>query len=69
MGGLEVTDRIELVVAAEPEIESILKENLTYIAQETLADEVLWKELQGGEQIQLSEGGICCPCGNKKELI
>ena len=65
-GGLEVTDRIELVVAAEPEIESILKENLTYIAQETLADEVLWKELQGGEQIQLSEGAFVALAVTKK---
>lgn len=64
--GLEVTDRIELVVSAAPEIESVLKENLAYIAQETLADEVLWKELRGGEQIQLSEGATVALAVTKK---
>jgi isoleucyl-tRNA synthetase len=54
--GLEVTDRIELIVQAEAEIQRVLKENLDYIAQETLASEVTWSELVEAEKIELSEG-------------
>lgn len=54
--GFEVTDRISLTVDAAPEIVTILKKNLSYIAQETLASEVNWKSLAGADSIELSEG-------------
>ena len=54
--GLEVTDRIALAVDAAPEVEIVLKDNLDYIADETLANEVRWETISGTERIELSEG-------------
>ena len=54
--GLEVTDRIALAVDAAPEVETVLKDNLDYIADETLANEVRWETISGTERIELSEG-------------
>jgi len=54
--GLEVTDRIALTVDAAPEVEAVMKDNLDYIADETLANEVHWKAISGAERIELSEG-------------
>ena len=54
--GLEVTDRITLTVDAAPEVEAVMKDNLDYIAHETLANEVRWEALSGAERIELSEG-------------
>ena len=54
--GLEVTDRITLTVSAEPNVEAVMKDNLGYIADETLADEVNWGGIPGAESIELSEG-------------
>ena len=54
--GLEVTDRIALTVDAAPEVEAVMKENLGYIAHETLANEVRWEAVPGAERIELSEG-------------
>ena len=54
--GLEVTDRIALTVSAEPNVEAVMKDNLGYIADETLADEVNWGGIPGAESIELSEG-------------
>ena len=54
--GLEVTDRIALTVDAAPEVEAVMKENLDYIADETLANEVRWEAISGADRIELSEG-------------
>ncbi|MAI24173.1 MAG: isoleucine--tRNA ligase [Crocinitomicaceae bacterium] len=54
--GLEVTDRIALTVDAAPELEAVMKDNLVYIADETLANEVLWEIIPGADRIELSEG-------------
>ena len=54
--GLEVTDRIALTVDAAPEVEAVMKDNLDYIAHETLANEVRWEAILGAERIELSEG-------------
>ncbi|MBG27652.1 MAG: isoleucine--tRNA ligase [Crocinitomicaceae bacterium] len=54
--GLEVTDRIALSVDAAPEVEAVMKDNLDYIADETLANEVRWEAISGAERIELSEG-------------
>ena len=54
--GLEVTDRIALTVDAAPEVEAVMKDNLDYIAHETLANEVRWGAISGAERIELSEG-------------
>jgi isoleucyl-tRNA synthetase len=54
--GLEVTDRIALTVEAAPEVEAVMKDNLDYIADETLANDVRWGEIPGAERIELSEG-------------
>ena len=54
--GLDVTDRIALTVDAAPEVEAVMKDNLDYIADETLADEVTWGGIPGSESIELSEG-------------
>ena len=54
--GLEVTDRIALTVDAAPELEAVMKENLDYIAHETLANVVRWEAVPGAERIELSEG-------------
>jgi isoleucyl-tRNA synthetase len=54
--GLEVTDRIALTVDAAPEVEAVMKDNLDYIAHETLANEVRWEAISGAERIELSEG-------------
>ena len=54
--GLEVTDRIALTVDAAPELETVMKDNLDYIAHETLANEVRWGAISGAERIELSEG-------------
>ncbi len=54
--GLEVTDRIALTVNAAPEVEAVMKDNLDYIADETLANEVRWEAISGAERIELSEG-------------
>ena len=54
--GLEVTDRIALTVDAAPEVEAAMKDNLDYIADETLANEVRWEAISGAERIELSEG-------------
>ncbi len=54
--GLEVTDRIALTVDAAPELEAVMKDNLVYIADETLANEVCWEVIPGADKIELSEG-------------
>lgn len=54
--GLEVTDRIALTVDAAPEVEAVMKDNLNYIAHETLANEVRWEAISSAERIELSEG-------------
>ena len=54
--GLEVTDRIALTVDAAPEVQAVMKDNLDYIADETLANEVRWEAISGAERIELSEG-------------
>jgi len=54
--GLEVTDRIALTVDAAPEVEAVMKDNLDYIADETLANEVRWEAISGADRIELSEG-------------
>ena len=54
--GLEVTDRIALTVDAASEVEAVMKDNLDYIADETLANEVRWEAISGAERIELSEG-------------
>ncbi len=54
--GLEVTDRISLTVEAAPKVEAVMKDNLDYIADETLANEVRWETIPGADKIELSEG-------------
>jgi isoleucyl-tRNA synthetase len=54
--GLEVTDRIALTVSAQPDVEAVMRHNLGYIADETLADEVNWGGLSETDSIELSEG-------------
>ena len=54
--GLEVTDRISLVINAEEEISSQLQENLAYIRTQTLAESVEWKNGAKGVEIELEDG-------------
>jgi len=54
--GLEVTDRISLVINAEEEISSQLQENLSYIRTQTLAESVEWKNGAEGVKIELEDG-------------
>ena len=56
--GLEVTDRISLVIHAEEEISSQLQENLSYIRTQTLAESVEWNNGAEGVEIELEEGLI-----------
>jgi isoleucyl-tRNA synthetase len=54
--GLEVTDRISLVINADEEISIKLQENLTYIRTQTLAESVEWNNGAEGVEIELEEG-------------
>jgi isoleucyl-tRNA synthetase len=54
--GLEVTDRISLVINAEEKISSQLQENLAYIRTQTLAESVEWKNGAEGVEIELEDG-------------
>ena len=55
--GLEVTDRISLVINADEEISIKLQENLTYIRTQTLAESVKWNNgAEEGVKIELDEG-------------
>ncbi|MGA0434307.1 MAG: isoleucine--tRNA ligase [Flavobacteriales bacterium] len=54
--GFEVTDRIQLTVDASAEVQQKLQLNLNYIAQETLADEVIWSQFSNTQDVELSEG-------------
>ena len=46
--GLEVTDRIRLIVEKKDEIFDAVNNNISYICRETLMDEIVWQnELQG----------------------
>lgn len=54
--GFEVTDRIQLTVDASAEVQQKLQLNLDYIAQETLADEVIWSQFSNTQDVELSEG-------------
>ena len=54
--GLEVTDRISLVINAEEKISSQLQENLAYIRTQTLAESVEWKNGAKGVKIELEDG-------------
>jgi len=54
--GLEITDRIRLDVHADEDIRRALVANLDYIRTETLATEVVWKDEEAGENLQLEDG-------------
>jgi len=54
--GFEVTARIQLTVDASAEVQQKLQLNLNYIAQETLADEVIWSQFSNTQDVELSEG-------------
>ncbi|MGB2424400.1 MAG: DUF5915 domain-containing protein, partial [Flavobacteriales bacterium] len=54
--GLNITDRIQLVVCAVGDIRRALEANLDYIRTETLATDVVWTEAEAGENLQLEDG-------------
>ena len=54
--GLEVTDRISLVINAPEQISSQLQENLAYIRTQTLAESVEWENVEDGIEIELEDG-------------
>jgi isoleucyl-tRNA synthetase len=56
--GLEVVDRIVLTVSANDEIKSQLQRNLDYIRTQTLAVEVVWKDVSEAVEIELDENNI-----------
>ena len=56
--GLEVVDRITLIIEANDEIKGRLVENLDYIRTQTLAEQVKWQEDAGSIQIELDEDNI-----------
>ena len=56
--GLEVVDRITLIIEANDEIKGRLVENLDYIRTQTLAEQVTWQEDVGSIQIELDEDNI-----------
>jgi len=46
--GLEVTDRIRLIVEKKEKIYDAVNNNISYICRETLMDDIVWQdELQG----------------------
>jgi len=53
--GLEVTDRISLVINAPEQISSQLQENLVYIRTQTLAESVEWENVEDGVEIELED--------------
>ena len=53
--GLEVTDRISLVINAPEQISSQLQENLVYIRTQTLAESVEWENVEDGGEIELED--------------
>ena len=57
--GLEVTDKINLRVEKQPEIDPAVKKNLSYICAETLAKSLILAEkdeLKNGVDVELEEG-------------
>ncbi len=54
--GLEVTDRIHLVVSSSNESRQAFERNLEYIRAEVLAEEVAWKNEGQGEEVELTDG-------------
>jgi len=56
--GLEVVDRITLIIDANDELKGRLVENLDYIRTQTLAEQVKWQEDAGATQIELDENNI-----------
>ena len=54
--GLELTDRIKLVVKKEDKLENAINKNKDYICSETLADELIFSaDIQGGTQIEIDD--------------
>ncbi|MBA5629616.1 isoleucine--tRNA ligase [Moheibacter lacus] len=54
--GLELTDRIKLVVKKEDKLENAIIQNKDYICSETLTDELeIAAEIQGGTQIEIDD--------------
>ena len=56
--GLEVVDRITLIIDANDELKGRLVENLDYIRTQTLAEQVKWQEDAGATEIELDENNI-----------
>ncbi|MGA0212901.1 MAG: DUF5915 domain-containing protein, partial [Flavobacteriaceae bacterium] len=51
--GLEVTDKIEVSLVAEPKLKAALSENIKYILSETLADKLEYKtEIKDGLTVE-----------------
>ena len=50
--GLEVTDRIRLIVEKREEIVDAVNNNIAYICRETLMDELVWQDTLQGTDIQ-----------------
>jgi len=54
--GFELTDRIELIVKNDKELEVAINQNKDYICSETLADKIVLKdELAGGTEIEIND--------------
>lgn len=54
--GLELTDRIKLIVKKEERIENAIIQNKDYICSETLTDElIISTEIQGGTKIEIDD--------------
>lgn len=54
--GLEVTDKISLRIARNPQIETAVQNNLDYICRETLAGKLeIVDQLEGGHAVQVDE--------------
>ena len=56
--GLEVVDRITLIIDANAELKGRLVENLDYIRTQTLAEQVKWPDDAGATQIELDENNV-----------
>ena len=53
--GLEVTDRISLSLFGDQKVKSSVDEFNEYLTEETLAEELSWREISGGTSIECGE--------------
>jgi isoleucyl-tRNA synthetase len=58
--GLDVTDRIRLSVYGDDKVQSSVEDFIDYLSEETLAEELNWKELSAGSGTTIECGETTC---------